>query len=125
VLLAIAASVALVLGVVGIYGVTSYVVGQRTGEIGVRLALGATPQGVAYMILRQGGSVALAGAAVGLAVAVSATRLMSPLLYGVSARDPMVFGATTVLLLGVALVACWLPARHAANVNPLEALRAD
>ena len=125
VLLAIAATVALLLGIVGIYGVTSYVVGQRTGEIGVRLALGATPPDVARMILRQGGSVALVGAAVGLAVAVSATRLMSSLLYGVSALDPAVFGATTVLLLGVALVACWLPARRAANLNPLEALRAE
>jgi len=125
VLLAIAASVALFLSVVGIYGVTSYVVAQRTGEIGVRLALGAAPHDVANMILRQGASVALAGAAVGLAGAVSATRLLSSLLYGVSAQDPTVFGATTVLLLGVALVACWLPARRAAKLNPLEALRAD
>jgi putative ABC transport system permease protein len=124
-LLAIAATVALLLGLVGIYGVTSYVVAQRTGEIGVRLALGAAPRDVATMIVRQGASVALAGAAIGLAAAMNATRLLSSLLYGVSPHDPTVFGATTVLLLAVALAACWLPARRAARLNPLDALRAE
>ena len=124
-LLAIAASVALLLGLVGIYGVTSYIVSQRTGEIGVRLALGAAPRDVANMIVRQGGAVALAGIAVGLAGASGATRLMSSLLYGVSPHDPTVFGTTTVVLMSVAIIASWLPARRAARLNPLDALRAD
>jgi putative ABC transport system permease protein len=124
-LLAIAASVALFLGVVGIYSVTSYIVTQRTGEIGLRLALGAAPRDVATMIVRQGGSVALAGITIGLGGAVGATRLMSSLLYGVSPHDPTVFGTTTVVLLCVAITASWLPARHAARLNPLDALRAE
>jgi predicted permease len=125
VLLAIAASVALLLGVIGIYGVMSYVVSQRTGEIGVRLALGAEPGGVAGMIVRQGGMVALAGIAAGLVAAVAGSRLIASLLYGVSPRDPRVFAATALTLLCVALFACWLPARRAARLSPIEALRAD
>ena len=125
ILLAIAAAVALMLGVVGIYGVMSYIVSQRTGEIGVRLALGAEPANVAGMILRQGGGVALVGIALGLGAALAASRLMASLLYGISPREPAVFAATTLMLLVVALVACWLPARRAARLNPLEALRAE
>ena len=125
VLLAIAASVALMLGVIGIYGVMSYIVSQRTGEIGVRLALGAEPGTVAGMIVRQGGLVALVGIAVGLAAALSASRLIESLLYGVGPRDPAVFTATTLTLFAVALLACWLPARRAASVDPLIALRAQ
>ena len=125
VLIVIAASVALLLGVIGIYGVMSYIVAQRTGEIGVRLALGAAPAGVARMIVRQGGFVALAGVFVGLAIAFAGSRLIESLLYGVSPRDPGVFTATTLILLGVALLACWLPARRAARLSPLEALRTD
>jgi ABC-type antimicrobial peptide transport system permease subunit len=124
-LIIIAASVALMLGVVGIYGVMSYIVSQRTGEIGVRLALGADPGQVAGMIVRQGGLVAIAGVIVGLGLAYAGSRLIASLLYGVSARDPVVFAATTVLLLTVALVACWLPARRGARLSPLEALRAE
>jgi putative ABC transport system permease protein len=125
VLLAIAAGVALLLGVIGIYGVMSYIVSQRTGEIGVRLAMGAEPASVARMIVRQGGSVALAGVIVGLATAFAGSRLIASLLYGVSPRDPGVFAATTLILLAVALLACWLPARRAARLSPLEALRTD
>ena len=125
VLLAIAAAVALLLGVIGIYGVMSYIVSQRTGEIGVRLALGAEPGSVAGMIVRQGGIVALTGIAVGLAIAFAASRLIESLLYGVSPRDPGVFAVTTLILLSVALLACWLPARRAARLSPLEALRTD
>ena len=110
VLLGIAASVALMLGVIGIYGVMSYIVSQRTGEIGVRLALGADPGSVARMIVRQGGFVALAGIGVGLAAALAGGRLIESLLYGVGPRDPGVFGATTLAVLVVALLACWLPA---------------
>jgi predicted permease len=125
VLLAIAAGVALLLGVIGIYGVMSYIVSQRTGEIGVRLALGAAPHSVAAMIVRQGGLAALAGVAIGLAAAFAGSRLIASLLYGVSPRDPGVFAATTLVLLVVALVACWLPARRAARLSPLEALRTE
>jgi len=125
VLIAIAASVALMLGMIGIYGVMSYIVSQRTGEIGVRLALGAEPGSVAAMIVRQGGLVALAGIAAGLGTAFAGSRLIGSLLYGVSSRDPGVFAAATAVLLGVALVACWLPARRAASVDPLIALRTE
>jgi putative ABC transport system permease protein len=125
VLIAIAAFVALALGVVGIYGVMSYIVSQRTGEIGVRLALGAEPHAVASMILCQGGVVTGAGAGVGLVVSLAGSRVIASLLYGVGPRDPTVFAATTVLLLTVATLACWLPARSAAKLSPLEALRTE
>jgi len=125
VLLAIAACVALVLGMIGIYGVMSYIVTQRTGEIGVRLALGAEPASVSRMIVQQGGSVAVAGIMVGLAAALAGSRLIESLLFGVSSRDPGVFTITAVALFAVALLACWLPARRAARLNPLEALRTD
>jgi putative ABC transport system permease protein len=125
VLLAIAATVALVLGMIGVYGVMSYIVTLRTGEIGVCLALGAEPRHVARMIVRQGGIVALAGIIVGLAAAFAGSRLIESLLYAVSPRDPGVFAATTLVLLTVALLACWLPARRAARLSPLEALRTE
>jgi putative ABC transport system permease protein len=125
VLLAIAASVAVLLGLVGIYGVVSYIVSQRTGEIGVRLALGAEPSSVAAMIVRQGGIVALVGVLAGLAAALAGSRWIASLLYDVSPRDPAVFAATAVTLFGVATLACWVPARRAARVSPVEALRAD
>jgi putative ABC transport system permease protein len=125
VLIAVAAGVALLLGLVGIYGVVAYVVSQRTGEIGVRLALGAEPGGVAAMIVRQGGMVAFAGVLVGLAAALAGGRFIESLLFGVSPRDPAVFATTAVTLFGVAILACWLPARRAARVSPIEALRAD
>jgi putative ABC transport system permease protein len=125
VLIAIAAGVALLLGVIGIYGVMSYIVTQRTGEIGVRLALGAEPAAVTGMIVRQGGLVAVGGIGAGLTAAYAGSRLIESLLYGISPRDPGVFTAMTCLLLTVALAACWLPARRAANLSPLEALRAE
>jgi predicted permease len=125
VLLAIAAGVALMLGVIGIYGVMSYIVSQRTGEIGVRLALGAEPVGVARGIVREGGVVAVIGIAAGVSIALAGARLIESLLYGISPRDPVVFVTTTIALLAVALLACWLPARRAARLSPLEALRTD
>jgi putative ABC transport system permease protein len=117
--------VALALGAIGIYGVMSYIVSQRTGEIGVRLALGADPGNLAGMIARQGGLVALAGAGIGLAVAFAGGRLIESLLYGISPRDPRVVAITTMILLAVALAACWLPARRASRLNPMEALRTE
>ncbi len=125
VLIAIAACVALALGLVGIYGVMSYIVSQRKGEIGVRLALGAEPGAVAAMILRQGSVVTGVGAVVGLLTALAGSRLIESLLFSVGPRDPLVFATTTVLLLLVALPACWLPARSAARLSPLEALRSE
>jgi putative ABC transport system permease protein len=124
-LLAIAAGVSLMLGVIGIYGAMSYIVSQRTGEIGIRLALGAEPGSVARMIVRQGGVVAVGGITVGLAAAFAGGRLIQSLLYGVSPHDPNVFTGMTVLLLGVVLLACWLPARRAARLSPLDALRTE
>lgn len=125
VMLGIAAAVALLLGAIGIYGVISYVVSQRTREIGVRMAVGAASVDVTRMVLRQGFALAGAGVAVGLASAFGLTRLMSALLYGVSPLDPMTFGTVAVLLTSVALVASYLPARRAAMTDPVEALRAE
>ncbi len=125
VLLGIAATVALLLGAIGIYGVISYIVAQRTGEIGVRLAMGAEPGSVARMILRQGGLVTLLGIVAGLIAALAGSQLIRSLLYGVSPRDPIVFSLTTVTLLAVALLACWLPARRASRLSPLQALRTE
>jgi ABC-type antimicrobial peptide transport system permease subunit len=125
VLLSVAAGVALLLGVVGVYGVTSYVIALRTREIGVRLALGAVPAGLAGMMAKQGGVVALAGVCVGLAGAIAGGRVLDSLLYGVRPNDAGVLAATTVVVLTVALGACWLPARRASKLNPVEALRSE
>jgi putative ABC transport system permease protein len=125
VLLAIAAIISLLLGVIGIYGVTSYIVSQRTSEIGVRLALGAEPSGITRQIVMQGGVVSLLGIAVGLTGAFAGSRLIASVLYGVDPRDPMVFAMMAVTLQAVALAACWLPARRASRLDPTIALRAD
>jgi ABC-type antimicrobial peptide transport system permease subunit len=124
-LVAIAGCITLILGLVGIYGVNSYIVSQRTGEIGVRLALGADQRAVSAMILTQGGRVIVAGATAGLAVALAGSRVIESVLYGVGPRDPAVFTATTVLLLLVGLLACWIPARRASRLSPVEALRQE
>ena len=123
VMLGIAAAVALFLGAVGIYGVISYVVSQRTREIGVRMALGAEKADVSRMVLKQAGLLALAGVAIGLVAAAGATRLMSSLLFGVSPLDPVTFGAVAATLALIALVASYLPARRASGVDPVVALR--
>ena len=125
VVLGTAAGVALLLGLVGIYGVIAYVVTQRTAEIGVRLTLGARPAGVARMIVRQGGAVIAAGTMAGVAAAFAGARLIESLLYGISAHDPLVFLGMPLLLWVAALLACWLPARRAARLDPLVALRAE
>lgn len=123
VLLAIAAGVALVLGSVGIYGVIAYVVSQRTREIGVRIALGARREQVRGMVLAQAMRLALVGIVLGGAVALGVTRLMASLLFEVSAVDPLTYVVVAMVLAGAAAVAAWIPARRAAGVEPLEALR--
>jgi ABC-type antimicrobial peptide transport system permease subunit len=122
-LLGTASGVALILGVVGIYGVISYVVSQRTREIGVRLALGAPTSSVRSMVVRQGVALTGAGILVGLVAAAALSRVMSSLLFGVSAMDPLTYGGVALALGAVAVLASWLPARRAAGVDPAIALR--
>ncbi len=124
-LLGVFALVALVLGVIGVYGVMSHAVAARTNEIGIRIALGARNSEVARMVTRQGFVVAMVGVVVGLALAVAATRVMSGLLFNVSATDPWTFGAVAVSMAAVALLASYLPARKASRVDPVEALRSE
>jgi predicted permease len=123
VMLGIAGAMALVLGIIGIYGVISYAVSQRKREIGIRLALGAQRGDVLQMVLRQGAKMALVGVAIGIGAAFGLTRLMTNLLFGVAADDPMTFAAVAVLLVLIALLACYLPARRAMRVDPMVALR--
>jgi predicted permease len=123
ILLGFFAALALVLACVGIYGVISHLVGQRTREIGVRVALGAQRSDVLRLVLGHGARMALLGVAVGVAAALALTRLMSRLLFGVSATDPLTFIGVAILLTLVALIACYIPARRAIRVNPIVALR--
>ena len=116
---------ALVLAAVGIYGVMSHVVAGRTREIGLRMALGAQLSDVQKLILQQGMWLAAIGAIIGLALALGGARLLTSFLYGVSASDPVTFASIALLLLGIALLACWLPARRASRVDPMVALRAE
>jgi ABC-type antimicrobial peptide transport system permease subunit len=125
ILLGVFATLALALACVGIYGVTSYLVGQRTHEIGVRLALGAQRQQIFQLVVGQGAKMALAGAAIGILATLSLTRLMSNQLFGVSAHDPLTLSGVALLLVVVAIAACYLPARRAMRVDPMVALRCE
>jgi predicted permease len=124
-LLGLFGALALILASIGIYGVLAYSVAQRTSEIGLRMALGAQPHQVLGLVLKQGMLLALIGAVVGILVALPVARLASGLLYGVSATDPLTYAGITLLLMGVALLACYLPARRATRIDPLLALRVD
>jgi len=119
------AALALALTVIGLYGVISYLVNQRTQEIGIRMALGAQVRHILQLILKHGVTLVSLGVVIGLVAAILVTRLMSNLLYGVTATDPLTFSAIALLLTFVALAACYLPARRAAHVDPVEALRAE
>jgi ABC-type antimicrobial peptide transport system permease subunit len=123
VMLAIAGAMALALGIIGIYGVISYTVSQRKREIGIRLALGAQGGDVVSMVLRQGAKLALLGVCIGVVAALALARLMTSLLFGVTAHDPLTFAAVAALLITVALLACYIPARRAMKVDPMVALR--
>jgi putative ABC transport system permease protein len=122
-LISVFAALALTLSAVGIYGVMSYTVTQRTQEIGVRMALGAAHTDILRMVFRSGTALALLGIAIGLLVAFGLARLMTALLFETSAADPPTFSVVPVLLMAVALLACYLPARRATRVDPLSALR--
>jgi ABC-type antimicrobial peptide transport system permease subunit len=124
-LLGFFAALALLVASIGVYVVLSYAVSQRRAELGIRLALGAGVRAVMWLVMKQGLSLAVCGVCLGAVGSWAATRLLSTLLYKVSATDPLVFGSIAVLLLGVAMLASYLPARRAAKVDPVVALRSD
>jgi ABC-type antimicrobial peptide transport system permease subunit len=125
VLLGVAAGVALLLGLVGVYGVISYAVSQRSQELGLRMALGAQASQVKRMVLGQSLILSVIGVVIGLGLSFGLTRLMASLLFGVSPVDPVTFVCVAAGLTGVALLASYLPARRAAGADPMNALRAE
>jgi putative ABC transport system permease protein len=124
-LVAIFAAVALVLAAVGLYGVIAYAVSQRTHELGVRVALGATSQRISAMVIREGLALTAVGAGLGIVAALGAGSVVASLLFGVTPRDPITLGGVVVVLAAVAMLASWLPARRAARVDPLVAMRGE
>jgi ABC-type antimicrobial peptide transport system permease subunit len=124
-LLTIFAGIAIALASIGLYGVMSYLVSQRTREMGIRMALGAQRRDVLQLVIRRGMLLTMVGLGLGLAGSFGLTRLISSLLFGVSATDIGTFGAVSSLLFVIALLACWLPARRASRVDPIVALRAE
>ena len=124
-LIASFAGIALVLAAVGIYGVISYAVSQRSRELGIRIALGASGANVMAHVLRPGIALAAAGVGIGLVASLALTRLIASLLFGVTPVDPVTFGAVAAVLLGVAVAACAVPARRASRVDPLVAMRSE
>jgi len=122
-LLSIFGGLALLLAMIGVYGVMSYSVTQRSQELGIRMALGARTSDVLLLVLGQGMALAVGGTAIGVAAAIAGGQVVSTLLFGVSGRDPLTLGGVAIALTIVALVACYIPARRAASVDPLIALR--
>jgi len=125
VMLCVAGSMALMLGVVGIYGVISYAVSQRTREIGIRLALGAQASELTTMFVKQGLWLTSIGIACGVVAAFTATRLMSSLLFGVRSGDPWTYAATIACIVAISWLACYVPSRRAASIDPANTLRAE
>ena len=123
--LGVVSALAMILGAVGLYGVLAYVVAERTREIGVRMALGATAGAVRRLVVSQGAKVVLVGIVVGVAAALASTRLLDALLYEVNALDPVVFVAMSIMMIGIGLLATYVPARRASNVDAIESLRND
>jgi putative ABC transport system permease protein len=124
-LLSILGGLGLLLTAVGIYGVTAYIVAQRTREFGVRMALGARGRDVMKLVIREGMWLVLIGVVIGMAASLAVSRLLKSFLFGLSAADPMTFGIIPLLLAAVALLACYVPARRATKVDPMIALRSE
>jgi putative ABC transport system permease protein len=123
--LGVVSALAMILGAVGLYGVLAYVVAERTREIGVRMALGATAGAVRRMVVSQGAKVVGGGIVLGVAAALASTRVLNRLLYDITAADPVVFVAMSMMMIGIGLLASYLPARRASNVDAIESLRND
>jgi ABC-type antimicrobial peptide transport system permease subunit len=123
--LGVVSELALTLGTVGLYGVLSYVVAERTREIGVRMALGATSTQVRRMVVAQGSRVVAVGIAIGVLAALAATRALGSLLFGVAPMDPATFAAMSAVMIVIGLLASYLPARRASSIDPIESLRSE